>query len=175
MSPRAIALWFTCAFLIATPTLAATDYFLELDGIPGESTDARYPRMIRLNSFSLGVQSVAVGKPVFSDVSFSKQLDKSSPLLYLNSASGKHLKQAILHLVARSGTGQFEFYTVKLTDVVITSVSTSGSALSDTLPLESFSLNFTKIEFTYTPQKPDGTADVAVKSGWDLINNVPIP
>lgn len=174
MTLRAAALWFTCAFLIATPARAATDYFLELDGVPGESTDARYPGMIKLNSFSLGIQRSAAGKPAFSDVSFSKLIDKSSPLLYLHSAAGKHLKVAILHAVSRSGTGQFEFYTVKLTDVVISSVATAGST-SDALPQESFSLNFTKIEFTYTPQRPDGTADVAVKSGWDIVNSVPIP
>ena len=36
-----------------------------------------------------------------------------------------------------------------------------------------FSLNFAKIEFEYKPQKADGTADAAVKGGWDIKANKP--
>jgi type VI protein secretion system component Hcp len=32
-------------------------------------------------------------------------------------------------------------------------------------------MNFAKIEFSYKPQKPDGTLGAAVISGWDVKAN----
>ena len=55
---------------------------------------------------------------------------------------------------------------VTLSDVIISSYQTTG--MSGGAPLESFKLNFAKIEYEYTPQKPDGSLDAPVKAGYDL-------
>ncbi len=174
MKIRFFLLLFMAVF--AAPAFAAADMFLELDGIPGESTSEAHPRTIRIESFSIGVSltpgTTAGAKPTFRDISFSKSIDKTSPVLYLNCASGKHLKSATLY-VRNSGERAFDFYIIKLSDVVVTSVQTSGAG---DLPMESFSLNYTKIEFHYIPQNVSGGPDTAntVKTGWDLAGNVPI-
>ena len=67
----------------------------------------------------------------------------------------------------RSADGkELQYMTYTLTDVMVTSVSNSGDP-----HMEEFSLNYTKIEFDYKPQKADGTLDASVKSGWDIKAN----
>lgn len=178
MTVRFLLAAVTAIFLAGMPLQAASDYLLVLDGVPGESTDAKYPNSIEIESFSFGVSNAGTivvggggtGKAAFTDISFTKRLDKSSPILYLNCANGKHLASATL-ILRKAGEKPLEYYVVKLTDVIISSVQTSGAAGSD-VPTESFSLNFAKIEFIYTPQKPDGSAGTPVRSGWDLQGNV---
>ena len=67
------------------------------------------------------------GKASFSDLSFTKSLDKSSPQLYLHCAQSKPIRSAVLTL-RKSGGNQNEFYTITLTDVLISSVQTGGTA-----------------------------------------------
>lgn len=170
MTKRLLALMLSIG-LLHSSLFAAADYFLELDTIPGESTDAKLPNMIELEGFSLGIDvpvtSTGFGKATFSDFSATKRIDKASPLLYLKSASGARLKNAILHV--RKPNTTLEYYTVTLTDVLITSVRTGGAGNGVS---ESFTLNFLKIETVYRPQKQDGALDAPIRFGWDLKNNV---
>ncbi len=93
-------------------------------------------------------------------------VNKASPKLFLMCATGEHIKEAIL-TVRKSGTeAPVEYLKVKLTDVVVSSYQTGGSG--GDVPMESFSLNFSKIEFEYKPQKPDGSLDAPIKAGYDL-------
>ena len=165
-----------CASVLisALPAQAASDFLLVLDGILGESVDAKYPGAIEVQSFGFGVSNSGkivgggggAGKASFSDISFAKLLDKASPQLYLHAASGRHIRTATLYVRKAGGDKPLEYYVVKLTDVLVTSVQTSGSTGSG-VPMESFSLNYKKIEFIYTMQKPDGSTET-VRSGWDL-------
>ncbi len=99
-----------------------------------------------------------------SDISFmvTKRIDKTSPQLFLNAVSGTHMKSA--KLSCKNSSGQ-EYYQVTLADVMVSSLMTQSG--SDR-PMESLSLNFTKIEFSYSPQKSDGSLDTAIKATYDL-------
>jgi type VI secretion system secreted protein Hcp len=170
----------SAVLLAAFPAHAASDFLLVLDGIPGESTDEQHPRSIEIFSFSLGAANSGTiggtgggtGKVSFSDLSLMKALDKASPLLYLQCAQGKHIPTATLYVRKTGGDKVQEYYVIKLTDVLISSVQTSG-ANGGGQPTESLSLNFAKIEFSYSAQKPDGSVE-QVKSGWDIALNKPI-
>jgi type VI secretion system secreted protein Hcp len=158
---------------------AAFEIFLKLDGVEGESIDAKHPKEIEVLSFSHGLSMPPPlpgggggGKASFSDFNITKLVDKSTPILFLKCAQGAHINEALL-VLRQSGASGFEFYKIKLTDVLITSVQTSGSSGGDNRPVESISLNFTKIEWTYVPQKADGTADTAVVTTWDLATSTP--
>ncbi len=166
------------AALLAAPAFAASDYLLELDGIPGESKDKAHPAVIEIESFSFGatnsgsagaVGGAGAGKVSFGDITFSKVIDKASPLLYLRTANGARIPKATLFVRKPSSNPVSEYYTVTLTDALVTSMQTRGGG--DGFPHESFSLSFGKIEFSYKPQKVDGSLDAAVKSGWDLVSN----
>jgi type VI secretion system secreted protein Hcp len=157
----------------------ASDYLLKLDGIKGESTDAAHKDEIEVESFTWGASnpgSFAVGggggsgKVNFTDISFSSRASVASPNLMLACASGQHIKSAIL-TVRKSGKEAQEYYQVKLSDVLVANYQTSGSNGSDAMPMDSFSLNFAKVEFAYKAQKPDGTLGAAVEGKWDLKQN----
>ena len=180
MSFRSFLAVCTAVVFSALPVQAASDYLLVLDGIPGEATDEQHPRSIEIHSFSIGASNAGslaggagAGKVSFSDLSLSKSLDKASPLLYLHCAQGKHIPTATLY-VRKSGSDKVvEYYSIKLSEVQVTSVQTSGSA-GGGQPSEAISLNFAKIEFSYQAQKPDGSLESPVKAGWDLAENKPI-
>lgn len=153
---------------------AAADYFLKIEGVDGESTDAKHKGQIEIDSFSWGVSNSGsmaagggggAGKASFSDLHFTKTVDKSSPKLMEAVATGEHLRSVDL-VVRKAGGEQLEYYKIELQDVVISGYSTTGS--SGEAPTESISLNFSKIVFEYTPQNADGTAAAPLKVGYDV-------
>lgn len=93
-------------------------------------------------------------------------------MLFLNCASGKPIKTAVL-FVRNAGVNPVEYYTITLSDVLVSNVRTAGS--DGRPPHESFSLSYGKIEFSYKLQKLDGSLGTPIKTGWDLVNNVALP
>ena len=156
----------------------ASDYLLEIDGIKGESRDEKHKGTIEIESFSWGLtqsgspeRSGGAGKVVFQDIHFSTRLSSASPQLFLSCATGQHIKKATL-FVRKSGGSQDNSYKVTLEDVLISSYQQSGNGESgDTVPTDSFSFNFAKIDLEYSVQKDDGSLDAPVKAGWDVKAN----
>jgi type VI secretion system secreted protein Hcp len=157
--------------------MAAVDYFLKIDGIPGEASDHKHKDEIQLESFSFGETNSGsfahssggggAGKVVMQDFHFVMKVNKASPKLFLACATGQHIKNAIL-TCRKAGKDQQEFLKVKFDDVLISSYQTGGSAHSDVVPTDQISFNFSKIEFLYKPQKADGTLDAGTPVGYDL-------
>ena len=159
--------------------MAQVDYFLKIDGVDGESKDAKHKNEIDLESWSWGaVQSGTpqfgggggAGKVTMQDFHFVMRLTKASPKLMLACASGKHIKLATL-TARKAGKTQQEYLTFKFSDVLVSSYQTGGSEGGDVVPLDQVSLNFSKIEMSYREQKPDGTLGAETKVGWDLKSN----
>jgi type VI secretion system secreted protein Hcp len=157
----------------------ASDYLLKIDGIKGESTDAKHKDEIEIESFSWGATQPGTfssgggggaGKVSFQDVHFTTRVNVASPNLMVACASGQHIKVATL-TVRKAGKDQQEYYIIKLSDNLVSSYQSGGSEGSNALPVDQFSLNFAKIEFEYKIQKPDGTLGASVKGGWDLKTN----
>ena len=157
--------------------MAAVDYFLKIEEIPGESTDSRHKGEIEVASFSWGAAQTAghggggggAGKVQLQDFHFVTTVGKASPKLFLACAAGQHLKEATL-TARTAGKGQQEFLVVKLTDVIVSSYQ-SGGAGGDTLPMDQVSLGFAKIEVSFRPQKPDGSLGPPETGGWDRKKN----
>ena len=71
---------------------------------------------------------------------------------------------------AAEGSGQLmPFIVYTLTNVVLSNVSVSGGTGGK--PVETVSLNFTKIKWELTAQKDDGTKEGTAASTWDLAAN----
>ena len=154
----------------------AVDYFLKLDGIDGESSDAKHKNEIDVESWSWGetqtgtfaaAGGAGAGKVQFQDFHFVTSVSKASPKLMLSCATGQHIKQAVL-TARKAGQTQQEFMKFTFTDILISSYQTGGSSSSDALPTDQVSFNFAKIEFEYRVQRPDGTLDAPVKAGYDI-------
>jgi type VI secretion system secreted protein Hcp len=100
------------------------------------------------------------------DFHFTMTSNKASPKLMLHCANGKHIKNAIL-TVRKAGEDQQEYLKYTFTDVLVSSYQVGGSGGS-VVPTEQISLNFTKIEHEYKEQKADGSLGGAVKSFYDM-------
>ena len=155
--------------LIAPSAQAASDYLLELDGVKGESKDDVHKETIEIQSFSWGASNPTAtatgggggaGKVVFQDIHFTMSISKASPQLLMACAQGRHIPKAKL-FVRKAGTTE-DYLVITLTDVMVSSYSSSGGGTSSSggtsagsRPMESLSLNFTKVEMSYTAD--DGT------------------
>jgi type VI secretion system secreted protein Hcp len=158
--------------------MAAVDYFLKIDSIPGESSDSKHKNEIDLESWSWGEANSGshatgggggAGKVSMNDFSFVMRVNKASPKLFLACASGQHIKEALL-TCRKAGKDQQEYLKIKFSDLLISNYQTGGSN-SDVVPVEQISLNFSKIEVSYAPQKADGTLDSPVVHNWNLKEN----
>jgi type VI secretion system secreted protein Hcp len=153
----------------------ASDIFAKIGDIKGESPDDKHKDEIEVLSFSWGVSNAGSmafgsgggeGKAHFNDLSFTHKVDKASPVLLQACATGHHLKEATI-TNRKAGKGQQEFLVIKMTDVIITSVSTGahgdGGGTS-----EQISLAFAKVDLEYKPQKADGSLEAGIHFKYDL-------
>ena len=153
------------------------EYFLKIDGIPGESTDSRHKNEINVESWSWSESNPAgggvgagpgrgAGKVVMNDFQFTMRSNKASPKCFLSCATGAAIKEALL-TCRKAGKEQQEFLKIKLSDVLVSRYETGGST-GDVVPTDSVALSFARIEVTYSPQKPDGTLDAPVVHNYDI-------
>jgi type VI secretion system secreted protein Hcp len=151
----------------------AVDMFIKIDGIDGEATAGRgHEDWIQIESFSWGEsQTPATGRArgrsqtAFSDLSVVKGVDAASPHLYQACANGKHYPTATL--VVRKAGEPFDYFSIRLQDVRVSSVKLAHSTERD-VPMEEVTLNYGKITWSYDPQD---AKDGKVEKGWDLKAN----
>lgn len=157
--------------------------FCKVEGIPGESTDARHKDWIEVLSFQHGIHlpvpsvpggpGVPSGRSQHQEFVIVKHLDKASPKLYESVCTGKHFKTVTIEML-RAGN-QFKFMEIDLDDVIISGVAPAGSAqATDPLPAESVNFFYERIRWIYTPMLPDGSPGPQVTGGWDIAANKPI-
>ncbi len=152
--------------------------FARIGTIKGESRDAKHKDEIEVLSWSWGVSQSGTmthgggggaGKASFHDFNFTHHVDRASPHLMRACATGEHIPEATI-TVRKAGKGQQEYLVIKMTDVLVTSVSTSFSAEGDAAA-EGVALAFAKVDLEYKPQKPDGSLDVGIHFKYDLKAN----
>ena len=156
----------------------ATDIFLKIGDIKGESLDSKHKDEVEVFSWSWGVQQSGTmaygggageGRVSFNDFNFTHHVDKASPVLWNACATGTHIKDGTI-TARKVGKGQQEFLIIRMSDIIITSVNPSGSGQSTTT-VESVGLQFAKVDFEYKPQKADGSLDAGVHFKYDIKGN----
>ena len=170
-------LWsFLALALVASARSAAVGYFLEIEGVEGESQDDKHKNQIEILSYSWGAQSVidptsGAGKFVDTDFEILKTLDKSSPKLAEACAKGTHFPKAII-TVRKSGERQVEIVLVRY---IFEEVFISGHHISfqgaEDRPMESVSFNFAKVGVEYFTISPLGTVGTREAFAWDFVLN----
>lgn len=157
----------------------AVDMFIKIGDIKGEARDAKHKDEIDVLSWSWGMSQSGsmhqgggggAGKVDVQDISITKWVDKATPNLMKYCCNGKQMKEAIL-VVRKAGEKPLEYITIKMDDVIITSISSGGSGGEDMLT-ENISLNFAKVKYEYQPQKDDGSKDGgAIPMQWNMKTN----
>jgi type VI secretion system secreted protein Hcp len=152
----------------------AINAYLIVDGIPGPSTSKQ--NAIDILAFSFGASNSSVigagssggetraGRAHVSDLSITKVLDKTSPLMFDHCVSGDLIKKVELSYDKPMGNQQEVYFKVLMTDVLVTSIQESGSSEN---PTESITFAFATVKVSYNPEK-DGKLAGFVEKGWDV-------
>jgi type VI secretion system secreted protein Hcp len=160
--------------------MATVDYFLKIDGVDGESVDAQFPKWIEIDSWGWGATNNSVGastgggtgKVAMQDLRITAAINAASATLAQYCANGKHIAWVELDCRKAGDTPQV-FLKIKLTDVVVSSYQTGGTAHGELTPIDQIDLNFAKIEYSYGAQ--DSTTgkvnSLDKKMGYDLRTN----
>jgi type VI secretion system secreted protein Hcp len=157
-----------------------SEIYIKIDGIDGESKDAKHPGWIEALSLGYGVSQSSsmstgggggVGKADFNGISFTHYLDRASPNLFKYCAAGKHIPTVEVS-VCKSGGGSQEFTTITLTDVLVANVGSHGSAGSQLI--ETVHLFYSTIVVGTKEQNADGSMGSVIAGGWDVKQNVMI-
>ena len=151
----------------STSVVSASDMFLKLTGVKGESQDSKHKDEIDVLSWSWGT-STGTGKTkrgtiapqCIQDLAFTKFVDSSTPQLIMLGVMGETAKEGTL-TVRKSGEKQAEYLTLKMTDVMVTSYQTGGDG-SDQQLVDTVVLSFSSIAGEYKPQREDGSSGVSV-------------
>lgn len=162
---------------VAVPTDPGSDFFLDVDGVAGDSTDASFPKTIVVLDWSWGIKTAISPTNTGSGASKSKPqpftfvapTSSASPKLFLRCAKGTHLKQATL-TARRKGGGKASYLMVKLQNVYVTSYRVAPSP-TDALPLDVVQLEYGKATVTFTSQSDVGGPGKTVTAGFDFIKN----
>lgn len=158
----------------------AVDVFLKIDGIDGESTDDKHKKWIEIQAFNHSVyQPVSApsgtggrtgGRADFADMAVSKTMDLATPSLYFHCTTGKHIPKVEIECCLATGD-KHTFMKYTLENVIISSVSSSGSSGDEARPSEQLTFAYGKITWEYTPIDHAGRPGAAQKKAWDLEEN----
>lgn len=154
----------------------ASNIYLAIDGIKGESTVEKYKEQIEIMDFSYSCfQPVSdnrsggihtTGRANHGTVNFSKYTDISTADILAAMWAGKTIPTATLRAVNNNGDAVIEYMTITLTNVVFSNFSIRGGGNS--VSGEEISLSFSKIKVEYHNQGQDGSTPGQKPAEWDL-------
>jgi type VI secretion system secreted protein Hcp len=164
----------------------AADYFLEINGVPGESQDAKQAKSVDVLSYTWGASRTptppggggGAARPELKQLTIEKRVDVTSPPLFRRLAAGQVIPH--MELIGRkAGAAQQIFLRYCFQQVQVTSIQHSDAAGS-TLPTENVSFFYAAVSEQYTRQNPDGSIGQTVFAGWNatsgtLITTYPAP
>ena len=146
----------------------AVDMFLKLDGVTGESLDAKHAGWIDVLSFTWGASQPvatggggATGKVQFNQVTVVKVVDTATPQLIEMICKGQHAPSATLKL-RKAGEKPLDYLVIKLTDVLIANYQTGGTGGG--IPAEAVSFSFASMDMTALKQNADGSIGGSVQA-----------
>ena len=153
---------------------SASDVFLKIEGIRGESTDDAHRDEIDVLAWSwqmsaTGSSHSGGSRAIVRPLIVTKWVDIASPLIFLALLNGSHVPDATL-VFRKAGDQPLEYLKIKMYNVQFVNISPSGASGEDRLT-ESVALSFSRVCYEYTPQKVDGSADAAIEKCWDIEQN----
>lgn len=153
--------------------------FVNFGDIKGESTDKDHKDWVMIQSYEHGItqpasvtQKTAGGRSAeavqFEEFRITKLVDAASPKLYEACCKGTHIPEVTIELW-RAGGDPLKYFEIKLKEVLISGVDQHGTPTGDSkFPTEVVRMTFGAVQWTYTKQKPDGTAGGNVAAKWSV-------
>ncbi len=168
----------------------ASDFFIKLDGIDGESNDKAHAKWIEVVNFKHGsAQNVTSGRTTdvsgrgtFTPFSFTHALDKATPKIQQFCMNGQKIAKVSFQVCRAIAGAQVPVYEVTLENCKIVKaevVSTAPGSAPDIIlppensayPVEVVDIVAGKITWKFTAIKPDNTKDGAVEASFNQIEN----
>jgi type VI secretion system secreted protein Hcp len=150
--------------------------YIKFGDVEGGVTEDKHKGWIEVNSFQFGVaRSVSSGAggqtrestaPSISEIVVSKVNDIASPKLYEDSLAGAFDTPVTIEMTQTTKKATETYLKIELTDCGVSSYSISSGGDA---PMESLSLNFTKIEYIPSPLDNKGNPKAGPKVGYDLL------
>lgn len=153
--------------------------YMKYDGIDGSVTAAGHEKWIELHSAQMGVnrhvtsaqgrgENREAGVPSVSEIVVTKDLDAASTNLVRASLYGEGKKVKIDF--CKTDKDKFEPYLqLELENTLVSNYSVSGSGGdAHSRPMESLSLNFTKIQFNTIGMDKANATGKPDRAMWDL-------
>jgi type VI secretion system secreted protein Hcp len=159
----------------------AANFYLQLDGIKGESSDAKHAGWIECATVSWSITqpksaTASTGgghtaeRAELSEITFSKLVDLASPILAQTCACGKTIPKAKLEMLRADGENDpVKYFEVELENVLIAHVS--PDFIGGEFPTENIGLKFSRVKWRYTKQKIGGGGSGNTAGGWDMATN----
>jgi type VI secretion system secreted protein Hcp len=153
----------------------ASDAYIMIDTINGESQAQGMTNNIELDSYSFGASNPAdvggkglsAGKCSLSDFSFTCGTDAASFQILKALYTGAHLAKAVFSLrESGGGATPYTYITVTMTNCYITSHGVGGGSMGK--PSQSVSLAYEQIEYEYFTQ--DTTSGAVTSAGKATYN-----
>ena len=111
------------------------------------------------------------GRARFQEMEFTKAVDMATPVLYAACSAGPDLKTATLEVYRTANGTNLLVLKIALTEPIISQIATGGYG-DGQIPMDKFTINFTKITMEYVQQGLDGNSPGKTSFGWDLSTNV---
>jgi len=160
----------------------ATDVYLHIDGIKGESQDHQHKDWIEVTGIHWALHqprsatsSTAGGHTAerveMSDVSFAKLTDLSSPILAQHCAMGKTIAKARLEFFRADGDGaRIKYFEIELENVLVGMIKPHLGG-SDKYLSETVNLKYSKAKWKYSQQRIGGGTGGNTIGSWDAATN----
>lgn len=158
---------------LGSPVSAATDYFMEIDGIPGESNDPFYQDWIAISQFGIGFETHVpigpggggtAGQTRLKYLNFAMGPTKATAGILERLFRGQQTSRIELAISRATGEGRQEFAEWVFEDSVFTSwEQKSGDVLAET-----FTVLPNKVQYTYREFKPNGSVGGEFVASWDF-------
>jgi type VI secretion system secreted protein Hcp len=156
----------------------ATDMFIKIDNIRGESQDSAHKNEIEVLGYRWGMsqhgsmhqgKGGGSGRASVSDLVITKYVDAATPNLMSYCCRGKHFESAVL-TVRKAGDTPVEHLTIKLEKVMVSGIN-NGADSGDERQTEEITLNFQRFEVKYTPQDETGKGQASISVKYDIAAN----
>jgi len=174
--PAILTILVSSVLIASSMTTADAAIFMKIAGIDGEVVEENHPGWIEVDSFQFGVSRVIsltggvrdVGATSVSDITVTTAMSKASPAIFTEAVLETTGKQVMIDFTKTAGGKQVVFSHYVLTSTLISQYSVSAVGNNAGAASESISLNFLKIEWTFTPFDAAGNPGTSIPVSFDL-------